>query len=178
MKILVQTSAIFLLSFVSGCQPNMTTPSTATSAATTPSIAVSVATAASASKQEVKIEDVRAQMNLKNYGSALEAINEYINRQPANSDAFYLRAKIQSAVGDFSAATISLEQALQAGLSNPSEVLTDAMLVEYRKSTSFKQLQTKYAVLTSRNDKPVVKRPNEDSIVVKAGDITLRLPNN
>lgn len=176
MKILVLTSAICLLSFVSACQPNVSPPIVVTSAPTAPLIAAPAPD--STSKQELKIEDIRAQVSLKNYGTALDWINAYINRQPANADAFYLRARIQSAVSDFSAATISLEQALQAGLSNPNEVLTDTTLFEYRKSASFKQLQNKYSVLALRNDKPVAKRPNEDAMIVKAGNITLRLPNN
>jgi tetratricopeptide (TPR) repeat protein len=171
MKILTLASAICLLGFIAACQPNTATPFVTTSASTTTPVAPAI-------KQEIKIEDIRAQVNLKNYGSALDSINEFINRQPANSDAFYLRAKIQSAVGDFSAATISLEQALLAGLSNPSDVLTDSMLVEYRKSASFKQLQAKYSVLALRNDKPAARRPSDDAMIVKAGNITLRLPNN
>jgi hypothetical protein len=181
MKILTLASAICLSSFIAACQPNTATPFVTTSSATTAPIAEAVAPVAPVAptiKQEIKIEDIRAQVNLKNYGSALDSINEFINRQPANSDAFYLRAKIQSAVGDFSAATISLEQALLAGLSNPSDVLTDSTLVEYRKSASFKQLQAKYSVLALRNDKPAARRPSDDAMIVKAGNITLRLPND
>lgn len=175
MKALQQTSTICLLSFLSACQPNVTPLNIVAPTLTTPPI---VAPAATTSKQELKIEDIQAQVNLKNYGSALESVNEYINRQPTSADAFYLRARIQSAVGDYSAATISLEQALQAGLKNPSEVLTDTTLVEYRKSDSFKQLKTKYSVLAQGKDNSTKKRSNENVMIIKAGDITLRLPNN
>ena len=175
MKFLIHVYVICLLSFITACQPNIATPLVTTSVATTPAIAASVAPT---TKPETKIEDIRSQVNLKNYGSALDSINELLSRQPANADGFYLRAKIQAAIGDFAATTASLEQALRAGLGNPNEVLTDTILTEYRKSASFKQLQTKYSVLALRNDKPVAKRPSEDALIVKAGNITLRLPNN
>lgn len=170
-------SSFGLCTLFAGCGKQQTiepqsTAVTASSASTT--TAPADASAATLKKTDF-LGEAKAEAEKKNFGKALELADSAV-RDGGGADAFYLRAQLQSQTGDFAASSVSLEEALKAGLKNPETVKNDPQLAGLRRSEQYASLVAKYAVLRTERASAKSTRSSSGDTVVRAGNVSIRLP--
>lgn len=130
----------------------------------------------SSAELEEKFATAQREFSNSNFGNALKLVNEYLNNSPSRADAYLLRGRIQSVIGDTSAAAISIEEALKAGISTPEKIFLDPALNNLLHSDHYKPLVERYPMLASQVSKKV--NGERGKTVVRAGGISIQLPSD
>jgi len=131
------------------------------------------------------LSEALAELDKKNFGKSVEITIRITKSDSGNVDAYLIESQAKSMSGDLKAALDSLEQAFKNGLKDLDRITKEQRFDPIRSTPEFQELLRKHGFSTTAKvgDKEVSAgnvsiKESSDGQVIKAGDITLRIPKD
>jgi hypothetical protein len=126
-----------------------------------------------------------AELDKKNFGRSIEIVLRVIKSDSGNGEAYFIESQANSMAGDVKAAVAALEQAFKNGLKDIERVFKEPRFDPIRSNPEFDEMLRRNGFSTAAKISEQEIRAGNVSIkeeagtqVIKAGDITLRVPKD
>ena len=179
MNLVLMLLGVLLLSVSSGCNQ-------ATNTESKTEVASSASSGKLSSDQIQKLlSEALAELDKKNFGKSIEITVRITKSDSGNVEAYLIESQAKSMSGDAKAALDSLEQAFKNGLKDMERINKEQRFDPIRLTPEFQELLRRHGFssaakvgvkeITAGN---VSIKDEAGSQVIKAGDITLRVPKD
>ncbi len=124
------------------------------------------------------VASVRASLSERNYGLAAEQAEQLVSRPTPSADDWFIAAEARAANGERLPALAALEKAIQGGMQDVGRIENSTYLTELCLSDEYHALLERFGLvknLAASGD--AVVRQRNGAIEVKAGDVSVTLPN-
>lgn len=128
-----------------------------------------------------QLKSVIVLIDQRNLGSAIELTSKIRQENPQNYEAYYLEAQAVTLMGNKTDAVSLLEVSMQRGFKNFSELKSNKNFSPLRDLSEYQALLSKYdpeykSTTVSAGDVSIKETGGRQ--VIKAGDVTISLPND
>lgn len=142
--------------------------------------AVSEPVSANPQQKEIPptVASVRTSLSERNYGLAAEQAEQLVGRPTPSADDWFVAAEARAANGERLPALAALEKAIQSGMQDVGRIESSTHLTELSQSDEYHALLERFGLVKNlATSGDAVVRQRNGAIEVKAGDVSVTLPN-